>query len=455
MAASKHVFQAPKGMRDFFPEDMAVRQHLERAWRSASIRHGFEEIGGPTFEHLDLFTIKSGEGIVSELFSFQRSGGDTDYALRPEFTPTLARMAASKGRSLPLPTKWFAIPDLFRAERPQRGRLREHRQWNVDLLGAPGPDADAEVIAVAVTALRGLGLGPADIRVRISHRGAAAGLLAACGVPGDRMAEAFSLVDRREKVPTEVFATQAAAIGLDEAGVARLDKIAASRLPATTQPTTIAEKHDLPVDAVSELTSLSVELDKRGLLPFCDWDLGIVRGLAYYTGTVWEIHDAAGTFRAVAGGGRYDELVGLFGGPTIPACGFGMGDVVLALLLEDRGLLDADHGVLSPRPDVFVVSSGDDQAEGLFIPLATSLRDAGLHVRHTFKAGRNIGKQLKEASGHLAKFAVILGDELDSGHMVVKDMTAGEQFKVPAGDLAAWLQRRLAGYAADKRSCEH
>jgi len=455
MAASKHVFQAPKGMRDFFPEDMAVRQHLERAWRSASIRHGFEEIGGPAFEHLDLYTIKSGEGIVSELFSFRRSGGDTDYALRPEFTPTLARMAASRGRSLPLPTKWFAIPDLFRAERPQRGRLREHRQWNVDLLGAAGPHADAEVIAVAVTALRGLGLGPEDIRVRISHRGAAAGSLAACGVPDDRMAEAFSLVDRREKIPSELFAAQAATIGLDESGVARLDTIAACRLPATTPPTAIAEQHGLPVETVSDLVSLSTELDARGLLPFCDWDLGIVRGLAYYTGTVWEIHDAAGAFRAIAGGGRYDGLVELFGGPAIPACGFGMGDVVLALLLEERGLLDADHGVCTPRPDVFLVSSGNDQAERAFIPLATSLRDAGFHVRHTFKSGRNIGKQLKEASSHCAGFAVILGDELGNGYIVVKDMHSGEQHTVPAGDLAAWLQRRLAGHAAEKRSCEH
>lgn len=222
---------------------MALRLHLEKAWRDASIRHGFDQIDGPTFEHLDLYTVKSGEGIVSELFSFKREGGDTDYALRPEFTPTLARMAASKGRSLSLPTRWFAMPDLFRAERPQRGRLREHRQWNVDLLGAPGPDADAEVIAVALTALRTLGLSQSDIRVRISHRGAAAGLLSACGVSDDSMADAFSLVDRREKIPADQFAEQAAAIGLDEAGVRRLDDIASSRIAATNAPGTIAEQH--------------------------------------------------------------------------------------------------------------------------------------------------------------------------------------------------------------------
>ncbi|MDP7030333.1 MAG: histidine--tRNA ligase [Phycisphaerales bacterium] len=445
MAGTTHVFQAPKGTRDFPPDVMAVRRHIEQAWRSASIRHGFDEIDGPTFEHLDLYTVKSGDGIVSELFSFRRSGGDTDYALRPEFTPTLARMAAAKGKSLSIPTKWFAMPDLFRAERPQKGRLREHRQWNVDVLGVAGPEADAEVIAVAVAGLRGLGLGPDDIRVRISHRGAAAGMLTALGVPAERIADAFALVDRREKIPADAFATQASELGLDAAAVRRLDDIATCRRPASTPPTDLAEEHNLPPDSVADLTALSTELDRRGLLPFCDWDLGIVRGLAYYTGTVWEIHDAEGTFRAIAGGGRYDQLVELFGGPTVPACGFGMGDVVLALLLAKRSLLGDTTASLLPRPDVFLVSSGDEDAEALLVPMATSLRDLGLHTRHTWKATRNIGKQLKEAAANRARTAVILGDELKGGAVVVKDLDSGEQHDVPLADLPAWLPRRLAG----------
>jgi len=444
MAASTHIFQAPKGMRDFFPEDMAVRRHLERAWRSASIRHGFDEINGPTFEHLDLFTIKSGDAIVSELFSFQRSGGDTDYALRAEFTPTLARMAAAKGRSLPTPTKWFAIPDLFRAERPQKGRLREHRQWNVDILGVAGPEADAEVIAVAVAALRGLGLGPSDIQVRISHRGAAASMLSALGVDDAGMTTAFALIDRKEKLPPDIFAEQAAELGLDAADIAKLDDMVGTRISAEHSPSTIATTHGIPIESVSDLEALSAELNRRGLLPFCEWDLGIVRGLAYYTGTVWEIHDTGGTFRAIAGGGRYDHLVERFGGPAIPACGFGMGDVVLALLLKDRGLLDHDEAML-PRPDVFVLSSGQDAAEAMLVPLATALRDTGLHVRHTWKATRNIGKQFKEASNCHARLAVVLGDEVGSGSAVVKDLDAGEQFDLPLRDLSTWIARRLAG----------
>ena len=167
---SNPTIRTPKGTRDFYPQQMAVRQHLDDAWRSASISHGFEEIEGPNFEHLDLYVLKSGEGIVSELFSFRRQGGDDDYALRPEFTPTLARMVAARGSSLPRPVKWFAIPAHFRAERPQRGRLREFRQWNVDMLGLEDPSADAEVLSTAVVALEKLGLGPEDFVVRLSWK---------------------------------------------------------------------------------------------------------------------------------------------------------------------------------------------------------------------------------------------------------------------------------------------
>jgi len=433
-------FQRPKGTRDFLPEAMAVRRHIEQAWTDASVRHGFEEIDGPMFEHLDLYTVKSGDGIVSELFSFNRAGGDTDYALRPEFTPTLARMAAAKGRSLAVPTKWFAMPSLFRAERPQRGRLREHRQWNVDCIGLDGPEADAEVIAVAVTALRLLGLTATDIRVRISHRGAASAMLEALGVPSERIADAFVLVDRREKLPTEVFKKQAAALGLDDAAVERLEQLAAVRMPATEPVERIATEHALPEDSVAQLGALAVELDKRGLLPFCDWDLGIVRGLAYYTGTVWEIHDSSGAERAIAGGGRYDQLVALFGGPEVSACGFGMGDVVLGLLLEEKGLV-GEGTTTPPRPDVFVISSGSDDAEARLIPVTTQLRDGGLHVRHTHKATRNVGKQLREAAAAGARQVVILGDELASGEVVLKNLDAGEQRTVRLADLVVALGR--------------
>jgi histidyl-tRNA synthetase len=175
-------------------------------------------------------------------------------------------------------------------------------------------------------------------------------------------------------------------------------------------------------------------------LPFCEWDLGIVRGLAYYTGTVWEIHDVGGNERAIAGGGRYDQLVSLFGGSEVPACGFGMGDVVLGLLLEDKGLLGGDVSHL-PRPDVFVISSGSDEAEAKLVPLVTQLRDSGLHVRHTHKATRNVGKQLREASAVGASHVVILGDELEQGEVVLKDLGGAKQRTVPLADVVVALGR--------------
>ena len=195
-----------------------MRRHIEGCWRDASIQFGFQEIDGPTYEHLDLYTVKSGPGIVSELFNFKRSGGDTDYALRPEFTPTLARMAVAKGNA-PVPTKWFSMPCLFRAERPQRGRLREHFQWNVDILGLSNADTDAELISVAIAGLQQLGLDPSMVQVKYSHRDVVAKLLTGLGVTEAHLPAAFDLLDKRDKMPAEVFTEKASELGLDSTAV--------------------------------------------------------------------------------------------------------------------------------------------------------------------------------------------------------------------------------------------
>jgi histidyl-tRNA synthetase len=225
--------QGPKGTRDFYPDTMAVRRHIEGVWRQASVDCGFDEVEGPTYEHLSLYTAKSGPGIVNELFSFRRAGGDDDYALRPEFTPTLARMVAAKAGSLPMPVKWFAIPVHFRAERQQRGRLREFVQWNVDLMGVEGAAADAEVIGCAVLAMERLGLKPTDVRVRLSHRGAVGAALAAAGVSTEKAGEAFELLDRRDKLEAAEFEKRAAAMGLTADARKRFETIAASKLPVS------------------------------------------------------------------------------------------------------------------------------------------------------------------------------------------------------------------------------
>ncbi len=426
------MFQAPKGTRDFYPADHAVRRHLFSGWRETAIAHGFDEIDGPTFEHLDLYTLKSGQGIVSELFSFTRAGGETDYAMRPEFTPTLARMFAAQAGSLPRPSRWFSIGPYFRAERPQRGRLREHVQWNVDIIGDPTPAADAEVVAVVVAALERLGLTQSDVRVKLSDRRAVSAVLVECGVASDRVTAAFEILDKRDRTEPPEFLKRCRDVGLDVAG---FDERAAA---ARDMPSGGSE---LEGPAFAPVRDLAGRLRELGLSAWCEFDLGIVRGLAYYTGTVFEVHEASGAERAIAGGGRYDKLIELVGGPPTPAVGIAMGDVVIKLVLEDRGLLQAAESYL-PRPDVFVISAGKEQAEKTFRGLVARLRRRGFHVRHSDKATRNVGKLLGEAAKARARFAVILGDELETGRVVVKDLDRGEQHIVALEDLEATLPRQ-------------
>ena len=438
---STHAFQAPKGTRDFYPSDLAVRRHIEHAWRSASVDCGFDEVEGPTFEHLELYTAKSGEGIVNELFSFRRAGGENDYALRPEFTPTLARMVAARAGSLPVPVRWFAIPNMFRAERPQRGRLREFVQWNIDVCGTEGAATDIDVIAVAILALERLGLTPNDVQVRVSHRVAIERMLGALGVSADRTAEAMTLLDRSDKLKPEEFAQRAGELGLSVDAVARFDTAARATQRLSDPLATLAARIGIAADEFAALDEVRAAADRAGILDWCTVDIGIVRGLAYYTGTVFEVHEISGAERAVAGGGRYDGLVELFGGPKMPACGFGMGDVVLANVLRDRRLLPDDGSALLPRPDAFVLSAGGEAAEAELPRLLMRLRRAGLHARTSARATRNVGKLLGDAGKARARFAIILGAELADGAVALKDLDAGSQQVVPLQGIETLLKQ--------------
>ncbi len=423
-----HSFQAPKGTRDLYPLDAAKRRFLLEAWRDASVRHGFEEVDGPTFEHLELYTVKSGEGIVSELFSFQRAGGEKDYALRPEFTPTLARLYAAKANALPRPTKWFMAGPFFRAEKPQRGRLREFLQWNVDLLGDNSPNADAEVIACCIAMLRGLGFTPKDLRVKINHRAALSAWLESRGLAADQHAALFKVLDQRGKLPAEEFARQLAPFGFS-ADQAEIFTSGVIRVTLDQDP---ASPDVVDVTYFAQAVGPLVEaLTQAGVLDWVDFDLSIVRGLAYYTGMVFEVHEASGAERAVAGGGRYDGLVELFGGPSTPAVGFGMGDVVLSLVMQDRGLMPSDKDLLGKaglRPDVFVISNGTPEADARVRPMVADLRAAGLHARHTYKTTKNVGKLLKEAGDQHARAALII-ESPES--ITLKDLASGEQQQGP------------------------
>ncbi|MSR42021.1 MAG: histidine--tRNA ligase [Phycisphaerales bacterium] len=437
---AEHSFQAPKGTRDFYPTDLALRRRIEHAWRSASVDFGFDEIEGPTFEHLELYTAKSGEGIVSELFSFRRAGGENDYALRPEFTPTLARMVAAKAGGLPTPVKWFAIPMMYRAERPQRGRLREFGQWNIDLLGLEGAAVDVEVIGVAILALERLGLTARDVQVRLSHRVVIGRVLAALGVAAEKASDAMTLLDRRDKLDAAEFQKRAEALGLSTEAVQRFDAVARAAQPLAQSFDALAKSIGVEVDAFSALEEIRVAAEHAGILEWCTVDVGIVRGLAYYTGTVFEIHEISGAERAIAGGGRYDGLVELFGGPKMPACGFGMGDVVLANVLSDRGLLPKDPATLLPQPDAFVISAGGD-ADRFVAPLVRRMRMAGLHARTSYKATRNVGKLLSDANKVRARFAIIIGAEIADGRVALKNLASGEQQWIALDDVVTACAR--------------
>ncbi len=422
--------QSPKGTRDFYPPEMAWHQYLMELWRRVSIRNGFEQVDGPIFETLDLYKVKSGEGIVSELFSFRRDNGKTDFAIRPEFTPTLARMVAQQASSLPKPIKWFCTPNFCRAERPQRGRLREFWQWNVDMLGLDSPAADAEVIFTLVDFLAECGLTKGQVKVKISHRDVVSEILGKLGVPSDKRVEAFNLLDARDKMPPEAFTAAAGSLGMDESKVERFEQVCRRKYPAGDLDHLA---RSLAMDeAPADLAALDEQLTAFGIAEWCEYDLGIVRGLAYYTGTVFEVHETTGVERAIAGGGRYDKLIELFDGPPTPAIGFGMGDVVLTNLLTDKGLIPDN---VMPRPDVFCFATSDEAAAQL-PGVAARLRRAGLHARMSYKTTRNVGKLLKDAEKARARFAVIVGEEVQ-----LKNLETGAQVAVAVGDLIENIQR--------------
>lgn len=424
--------QAPRGTRDFYPPQMALRNYLADAWRRVSVRNGFEHVDGPIFESLDLYKVKSGEGIVAELFHFE-DRGERQLAIRPEFTPTLARMVAAQANSLPRPIKWFSVPNLCRAERPQRGRLREFFQWNIDVIGSDSPIADAECIFVAVDLMRELGLGPEAVKVKVSHRATVRHVLTRLGVSEDRMLEAFELLDRRDKLDQEQFVHRAAELGLAPDQVERFEqtcrmKYRIGSLDAMRSQLGIA-------DALTDLEVLDNQLQAFGIADWCEYDLGIVRGLAYYTGMVFEIHEVSGAERAMAGGGRYDQLIKLFGGPDMPAVGFGMGDVVLSNVLADNGVLPENP---APGPDAFVIAVDDESAARL-PGVVAALRTSGVHCRFSYKSSRGLGKQLKQADSAGARYAVILGNRVAEGLAGLKHLESGEQAEVRIDDLASRL----------------
>ena len=423
------AFQRLPGFRDFPPEELALRSHVQAAWRRVSRRYGFMEYDGPPLEPLDLYVEKSGQEIVGQLYNFTDKGG-REVALRPEMTPSLARILGDRSRGMSKPIRWFSMPQLFRYERQQRGRLREHFQWNVDIVGEDDVAADAEVLAVAIDGLRELGLGPDDFRARVSDRRLLREVLLAVGVEEERLPVAFGIIDKIERMPHE----KARATLLKDAKLGSaetdglLELLAAADLTAVRDRFGDRDAVGLELERVRQYTDA---LAAMGLGGFVEVDLRIVRGLAYYTGIVFELFDRKGQLRAICGGGRYDRLLELVGGEPLPAVGFGMGDVVLGELLAERGLLPT----FAPALDYFVVSvSPEQRAQALRI--AHTLRDRGSSVSYALKSDQSVTKQMKVAQREGAREVLVVGaDELARGRVVARDMESGAEREIALSDL--------------------
>lgn len=392
------------GFRDFYPDQFAERAHIMGVWRDVARRFAFVEYDGPPLEPLELYTKKSGDEIVGQLYNFTDKGG-REISLRPEMTPTVARMVAAKANALRKPVRWFSMPQLFRYERQQRGRLREHFQLNVDIMGEADVTADAELLAVAIEIMAGCGLTFEDVRARVSDRRLLRAILAELRVTEEQAAGVFGVVDKIDRQPRDVSREKLAAIGVSSESIDTIFELMG----------------EVTLDMIEDRFGASPEvkrwsgefrryfscLEGLGVLEWVTIDLKIVRGLAYYTGIVFELFDAKGELRAICGGGRYDNLLQALGGVDLPALGFGMGDVVLAELLRDRGLLPSK----TPGPQVWVAAETAAMDRDVR-RAATVLRRHGVSVEYALRE-QALMKQVKAAKSAGAQWVLTLHDPSD------------------------------------------
>ena len=409
-------FQAVKGTRDFYPDAMRVRTWIMDAWRRVSLRNGFEEYDSPIFEYLDLFTIKSGQEIAAQLFNFTDRGGRS-LAIRPEITPALGRMVNARINALPRPIKWFSMPRLCRAENPQKGRLREFFQWNIDVIGVDDVIADAECIFTCADLFREVNLTPQDVQIRIGSRSLTVAALGRAGVEPQKVDAVLPILDKRPKVADEEFNRLLTAAGLTGQQIGEVRRFQDCQ-SVDEVATLLADVAGLEKE-LDDLRRLWDCLRLMGAGDYCSLDMRIVRGLAYYTGIVYEAFDAGASLRALAGGGRYDNLLQVLGGPKVGATGFGMGDVVLGILLDEKGKLP-EH--LKSRSVEFFVVEGDQGMRPKVLELVGRLRTMGRSAEFGYKS-ENVGKAMKEANRRGAANVVIVRNE----NVGLKDLATGNQ----------------------------
>ena len=434
-------FQSLPGFRDFYPEDYSRRQHIFRVWRQAASAFGFQEYDAPVLEPLELYKAKSGDEIEAQLFSFTDKG-DREVALRPEMTPTVCRMVGARAGALKRPIKWFSIAEYYRYERAQKGRLRAFHQFNADIFGEPGPEAEIELIALLIQCLAGFGLTSDDFTIRLSDRDLWFFYLEALGFNDAESRGLLTAIDRHGKMGDDAFKGYIEVNG-------SLDPEKKAKILAFMGIGSLSALDDLLKTFRGEKLHSRLEdwrkvlagLEAMGLKDFVTIDLGVVRGLAYYTGFVFEAFDRKGDLRALAGGGRYNDLVKKLGGPDLPAVGFAIGDVTTGLLIEQRGLTP---GFIT-APDVYAVIGGEAERKAAFADIH-ALRAAGFRVEYPFKE-LAFGKQFKAAAESGAKLALIYGgDELAKGVVKIRDLSERTEQAVPREQVLTIVRDFLSGH---------
>ena len=405
----KKVIQSVKGTREFYPEQMALRNFIYEKVRSASQAFGYQEWDAPFIETIDLYAAKSGEELVKkQSFVFTDRGGD-EVTLRPELTPSLARMIAAKQGELTFPVRWWSFGPFWRYEQPQKGRTREFFQWNIDMLGVNSPEADAELIAVGAIFLGSVGLSPDRALIYVNNRRLMESEFDALGIVPEKRLDISNLVDRRTKMEPAKWDAYALELGLTQPQLDGLKNILGDF--------ELWKKND-------ELTRLFAALEVLGVKEYVKFDPNIMRGLLYYTGTVFEAFDTSGSLkRAIFGGGRYDNLLADVGGQPLSGVGFAMGDVVIGIILQEAGLVPE----FQPSPAQVLVTVFDERLLLESYKLGAVLRNAGLEVM-VFPEPAKLQKQFKYADKMKMKVAVTIGpDEVEKGLVAVKNLVSGDQ----------------------------
>jgi histidyl-tRNA synthetase len=425
------MYDRLKGFRDFYPDEMTARREVIDTVEAAAARYGFREIGTPTLEATELYTDKSGDEIVDQLYNFTDQGG-RDVTLTPELTPTVARMVVAKSQALSKPIKWRSTRPFWRYEQVQQGRFREFYQTNVDIFGSSEPEADAEILAFAADALTDLGLTGEDFEFRVSHRDILGGLLEAFDAEVDTEA-AIRAVDKSNKIDDEEYYALLTDAGLKYHQAERFDDLL--KTDDLDDLVDFAET-DRVAAAVSNLEAVLEAVGDFGAREFCEISLETARGLDYYTGVVFECFDSTGEVsRSVFGGGRYDDLIESFGGQPTPAVGVAPGHATLQLLCERAGVWPEE----APSTDYYVLSVGDTRAVAAAV--ARELRELG-HVVESDISDRSFGAQMSYADSINAETVVVVGErDLENGEVTIKDMATGDQTTAPVDEFPGDLSR--------------